>query len=212
MQRESPVPRDLDQALAEISAIRSQIARTIVFRGFGPATVAVTAALAVAAAVAQTTFLPAPGTDVVRYVALWGATAIVCGALVGVEMVARARRVHLTLANEMLWTAIEQFLPAAVAGGLLTVVLVGYVPEATWMLPGLWQITFSLGVFASCRFLPPPMFLVGAWYLTAGLATIVLARGTHAFSPVAMGSGFGVGQLLTAVILQVYREEEDAEV
>ena len=205
------MPRDLDQALAEISAIRSQIARTIVFRGFGPATVALTAALAVAAAVAQATFLPAPRTDVVRYVTLWGATAIGCGVLVGVEMVARARRVHLTLANEMLWTAIEQFLPAAVAGGLLTVVLVRWVPEAAWMLPGLWQVTFSLGVFASCRFLPPPTFWVGAWYLTAGLATITLARGTYAFSPVAMGSSFGVGQLLTAVILQVYREEEDED-
>jgi hypothetical protein len=212
MQRESPVPRDLDQALAEISAIRSQIARTIVFRGFGPATVAATAALAVVAAMAQATFLRAPGTDVVRYVALWGTTALVCGGLVGVEMVARARRVHLTLANEMLWTAIEQFLPAAVVGGLLTLVLVGCVPEAAWMLPGLWQVTFSLGVLASCRFLPPPIFWVGAWYLTAGLATIVLARGVHAFSPVAMGAGFGVGQLLTAAILQVYREEDDAEV
>jgi len=212
MQRDLPVPRDLDQALAEISAIRSQIARTIVFRGFGPATVAVTALLAVAAAIAQATFVREPTADVIRYVVLWGVTALACGALVGVEMVARARRVHLTLANEMLWTAIEQFLPAAVAGGLLTVVLVGYVPEAAWMLPGLWHVTFSLGVFASCRFLPPPTFWVGAWYLTAGLATIVFARGPHAFSPVAMGSGFGVGQLLAAVILQLYREEEDAEV
>jgi len=30
------------------------------------------------------------------------------------------------------------------------------------MLPGLWQIVFSLGVFSSCRFLPRPMLAAGA--------------------------------------------------
>jgi hypothetical protein len=206
------MPRDLDQALAQISAIRSQIARTVVFRGYGPATVAVTGVLAVVAAAVQARLVPDPTADLARYLTLWGGTALACGTLVGIEMVARARRVHLTLANEMLATAIEQFLPAAVAGGLLTAVVVASIPESVWMLPGLWQVIFSLGVFASCRFLPPPIFWVGAWYLTAGLATIVLARGEHALSPVAMGAAFGVGQLLTAAILQAYREEDDGDV
>ena len=35
------------------------------------------------------------------------------------------------------------------AGALITFVLVRSVPSATWMLPGLWQIIFSLGVFSS---------------------------------------------------------------
>ena len=39
--------RDLDKALADITAIRSQMARGAEFRGYGPATVAATAALAV---------------------------------------------------------------------------------------------------------------------------------------------------------------------
>jgi hypothetical protein len=68
------------------------------------------------------------------------------------------------------------------------------------MLPGLWQITFGLGVFSSCRFLPRPMAAAGAWYLLTGLASIALADG-RALSPWTMGVSYGVGQLLVAGIL-----------
>src|SRR5262245_50908962 len=190
--------KDLDRALEEISAIRSQIARGVVFRGYGPAAVAATGVLAAVAAVLQTLLIHDPVAHVGRYLVLWGGTAAVCAALVGAEMVARARRVHLALANEMLGTAIEQFLPAAGAGGLLTLVLARYAPETVWMLPGLWQMVFSLGVFASCRFLPAAIFWVGAWYLTSGLAVLALARGDLALAPATMAAGFGIGQLLTA--------------
>ena len=92
-------------------------------------------------------------------------------------MVARSRRIHSGLADEMIHAATEQFIPAGVAGALLTVVLFRFAPESLWMLPGLWQIVFSLGVFASCRSLPRPMFAVGVWYLAAGLASLALANG-----------------------------------
>ena len=82
--------------------------------------------------------------------------------------------------------------------------LVRYVPAALWMLPGLWQIIFSLGVFSSCRFLPRPMVAAGAWYLLTGLTCIALAD-NRALSPWAMGIPFGVGQLLVAAILLLNR-------
>ena len=74
----------------------------------------------------------------------------------------------------MIRMAVEQFLPSAGAGALLTVVLTAFVPGALWMLPGLWQITFSLGVFSSCRFLPRLMPLAGVWYLATGLFCVAL--------------------------------------
>jgi len=43
------------------------------------------------------------------------------------------------------------------------------------MIPGMWQVIFSLGVFSSCRFLPRPVAVVGAWYLLTGLTCISLA-------------------------------------
>src|ERR1700730_16721898 len=77
----------------------------------------------------------------------------------------------------MIQAAIEQFLPAMVVGLMLTVVLVRVAPRELWMLPGLWQLAFSLGIFASCRFLPRPMFAVGLWYLATGLACLAIVRG-----------------------------------
>src|SRR5215470_18744072 len=203
--------RDLDKALADITAIRSQMARGSEFRGYGPATVAVTAALAIVVAVLQAVWLPAPAANPFAYAMLWGATAVVAFTLIGIEMVARTRRIHSGLADEMIQAATEQFIPAGVAGLLLTVVLFQYAPQSLWMLPGLWQIVFSLGLFASCRSLPRAMFAPAVWYLAAGLGSLALARGSHALSPYAMAVPYGFGQILIATVLYLAVGESDAE-
>jgi hypothetical protein len=107
----------------------------------------------------------------------------------------------------MIYHAAEQFLPALTAGMLLTVVMMRFAPHSVGMLPGLWQVIFSLGVFASCRFLPRQMFLVGMWYLAAGVICVAVGAGEGSLSPWVMGVPFGVGQLLVAAVLQFgYRE------
>ena len=195
--------RDLDRALADISEIRSQIARGAEFRGYGAATLAATGVLAVLAALGQARWLPGAAHNPIGYVALWAGTAALSLIVIGVETIARSHRVHSGMAQEMILSAAEQFLPSGIAGVLLTAVLLRFVPEATWMLPGLWQVVFALGVFASCRFLPRSMLLVGGWYLATALTCLVLARGPGALSPWAMGAPFGVGQLVVAAILQL---------
>jgi hypothetical protein len=102
----------------------------------------------------------------------------------------------------MIQTAFEQFMPAIAAGLLLTVVVVRAAPREEWMLPGLWAIAFSLGVFASRQFLPRPVFAAGLWYLVAGLSCLVLQAGSHDLSPWSMGIPFGIGQILVAAVLQ----------
>ena len=191
---------DLNKALGEISSIRRQVARSTEFRGYGPRTLAATGGIAILAAGLQAVWLPNPASRIPVYLAIWVSTAIVSAALIAVQTVTRTQRLHSGMADEMVRMAIAQFLPAAGAGALLTIVLIGSVPAALWMLPGLWQITFSLGVFSSCRFLPRPMAVAGAWYLLTGLACIALAD-SRALSPWTMGVSYGVGQLLVAGIL-----------
>jgi hypothetical protein len=191
---------DLNKALGEISSIRRQMARSTEFRGYGPATLAATGIFALSAAVAQSLWLSDPAKAVPAYLATWVTTALVSAALIATQMLARTRRVHSGMADEMIRMAVEQFLPAVIAGASVTIVLAGFVPSGLWMLPGLWQIIFSLGVFSSCRFLPRPMIAAGAWYLLTGLFCLALAD-TRAFSPWAMGIPYGVGQLLVAGIL-----------
>jgi hypothetical protein len=191
---------DLNRALGDISSIRQQMARSTEFRGYGPATMAATGIFAIAAGAAQALWAPDPSNHIFSYLSIWILTALASAALIGVQTVTRAQRIHSGIANEMIYMAVEQFLPAAAAGALLTLVLVQSASPALWMLPGLWQIIFSLGVFSSCRFLPRAMVAVGAWYLLTGLACVELGD-SRAFSPWTMGVSFGAGQFLAAGVL-----------
>ena len=201
---------DLHKAIGDISSIRRQIARSTEFRGYGPATLAGTAAFALIAAGVQSVWVSDPANHIGSYLSIWIWTAFLSATLIAVQMHTRTRRIHSGLADEMIRMAVEQFLPSGVAGFFLTIVLVRFVPSAQWMLPGLWQIIFSLGVFSSCRFLPRPMLAAGAWYMLTGLMCVALG-GTRALSPWAMGIPFGAGQLLVAAILFFTAGEAEIE-
>src|ERR1035437_5904456 len=190
---------ELNRALGDISNIRRQVARSTEFRGYGPATLASTGVCAILAAGAQELWLSRPAQHISAYLGIWFATAALSAGLIAVQTANRARRMHSGMADEMIRMAVEQFLPSVGAGALVTLVLVRYVPAAEWMLPGLWQVIFSLGVFASCRFLPRRVAAAGAWYLLTGLFALALGDG-RALSPWAMGVPYGVGQMLVAGI------------
>lgn len=202
---------DLYKALSNINSIRRQIADTTEFRGYGPLTLATTGAFAILAAGIQALWLPDPAHHIKAYLFIWITTAVLSAALTGAQMYMRTRRIHSGLSNEMLRLAVEQFLPSVGAGLLVTIVLLRYVPQAAWMLPGWWQIIFSLGVFSSCRFLPRPMIAAGAWYLLTGLSCLALG-GSQALSPWTMGVSYGAGQLLVAAILLFSSREDEDEV
>jgi hypothetical protein len=191
---------DLHKALGDISSMRRQMARSTEFRGYGPLTLAATAGMALAAAGIQVMWIPNPAMHIRIYLGIWIWTAICATFLIGLQTVTRTRRMHSGLADEMLHMAIEQFLPSVLAGALITTVLYLYVPSALWLLPGIWQVIYSLGVFSSCRFLPRRMRIAGAWYLMTGLICIGCGN-ARSLSPWAMGIPYGVGQLLVAGIL-----------
>lgn len=192
---------ELQQALAQVSEIREQLARTEVFRGYRSLTVGISGLVGLMAAVIQSVWLPNPTEHVESYLTLWLSAAAISIVAVGAEMWSRVRLARTDLARRTTLFAIEQFLPAIVAGGLLTLVIANRAIDAIWMLPGLWAIVFSLGVFASCRLLPRPVFLVGAWYLACGVSALAVCQDETALSPWIMGVTFGGGQLLAATIL-----------
>ena len=197
----------LHHALAEIAAIRGQMARAGEFRGYGPATLAATSLLAVAAGFIQPLWVAQPLALPGQYVAFWCAVAAVAAALIAGEALARSRRLHGGLADAMIRAALEQFLPAALAGTLLTAALMRWAPETVRLLPGLWQLVFSLGVFATCRFLPRAVLAVGGWYLVTGLGAIALSA-RHGLDPWIMAAPFAVGQAMAAAILWRWSETQ----
>jgi hypothetical protein len=203
--------RDLDKALADILTIRSQIAAGTAFRGYGPATVAATSGVALLTAILQFLWLNDPTGQPIVFFGGWAIAASLSGALIWIEMLARTRRHHSGLADAMIQQAIEQFLPAIVAGLLLAVMLWKFAPETLWMLPGLWQVLISLGVFASVRTLPRSIAFGGAWYFLSGFTVLLLASQNHLLSPWSMGLPFVAGQLLMAALLYFASGENDAE-
>ena len=202
---------DLDKALADIFAIRSQIAAGTAFRGYGPAAVAGTGGLALMTALIQFLWLDDPTAHPLQFFCFWAATAGVSAALIWIEMRARSRRHHSGLADAMVFQAVEQFLPIGAAGAAFAVLLWLYAPETLWMLPGLWQVLVALGIFASVRSLPRTVAIAGAWYFVAGFTVLLLASRSHALSPWSMGMPFVIGQLLLAALLHFASGETDDE-
>lgn len=191
----------LDDAMSQISEIRNQVAKTETFRGYRALTVAGSGVIGVAFACIQANQVPVPRNHPLDFVAVWVAAAVLSVVLVGVELVydctvaASPRRRRQTL------VAVQQFVPCLVAGALLTGLLARHSLENVWMLPGLWAMLFSLGVFASCRLLPPLMAIAGVYYLLAGCLCLAWASQEKTTPPWMMGGTFGGGQLLTAALL-----------
>jgi hypothetical protein len=201
---------ELERALGQISNIRMQVAQSTEFRGYGPATLAATGGIAVLAAALQGRWIADPATHTPDYLAIWVCAALLSAGLVGMQMITRSRRMHSNMSNQMIRAAMEQFVPCVVAGSLLTVVLMRHARGAEWMLPGLWQILYSLGIFASCRVLPRQMFVAAAWYLVSGLLCLSIGD-FRTLSPWAMGVPFGAGQALVAAALLFTTREVDDE-
>lgn len=192
---------ELRDALSQIAEIRSRVAAAERFRGYRAVPVALTGVLAVIAALFQPLLVPNPTDQVDGYLGLWLGTAGVAAAVAGSGIWLRHRRTADRLTKQLTWLAVGQFAPCLFAGAVVTLIVIRHAPQHAPLLPGLWQVFFSLGVFASCRLLPRAIAGVGVVYLLAGAVNLALASGPDALHPWAMGLPFGLGQLLTAALL-----------
>ncbi len=200
---------ELDKALADITDIRIRLAAGTLFQGFGPAVIAATGALAIAAALAQIYWPDRLAATPETFLCVWIAVAVAGAALIGIEMIARSRRHHGGLSTAMIVNAIEQFLPSGFAGAAIAAIVWTYAPQNVWMLPGLWQILVALGIFAAIRSLPRAVVLAAVWYFVAGAAALIAASVDKTLSPWMMGLPFGAGQLLVAGVLHYAQGDSD---
>jgi hypothetical protein len=191
----------LDDALEQIGRIHSQMAATRVFRGYRCTTTLFSAVLAVSTAAFQHLWIPDATHHVQAYLQLWLSAGAICLIIAAGGMVVRYRRTESLLDRQLAITAIRQFLPCLIIGGLVTYVIADVAWETVWILPGLWAIFFGMGIVASQPVLPAGTLWVGAFYLICGLLSIEWAKVHEAFSPLAMGVPFGLGQAMAAGIL-----------
>ena len=146
--------------------------------------------MAALAGILQATFVPDAEHQPKTFILLWVSAAAISLLVVAAEMILRTQRSKSQVQRQLTLLAVEQFVPTLVAGALVTYVFCDFLRPELPLLPGLWMLLFSLGVFASSRLLPRAVFAVGGFYLVAGIFTLMAAgRGlaTRAPQPVSAG-------------------------
>jgi hypothetical protein len=191
----------LEEALDRIKEIRGHLATTETFRGYRAASAAATSLVAVATALVQLSVVGDPAAHPLRYVILWSSAAVLCGIITGAQVLYGYLRCRSRLQRAATRIAVGQLVPGIVAGAMLSWALGIRRPEAAVLLPGLWAVVFSLGIFASRRSLPRATGWVGLYYLLCGWLIFEFLPGPAALASWVMGVTFGLGQMATAIVL-----------
>jgi hypothetical protein len=192
---------ELREALDHVAEIRDRLAAAEQFRGYRALPSALAGIAALGAGILQPIVVPEPMRAPTAFVVYWSAIAAFSLAVAVVGMGMLSRFDDARGARQMTRTGLTPLLPSLVAGAGVTLVLLRREPESAWMLPGLWQLLFSQGLFAACRTLPRPVLVVPCFYLATGLCTLCVARDEFALSPWSVAVPFGIGQLAAALAL-----------
>jgi hypothetical protein len=199
---------ELREALSQITEIRQQMARAELFRGYRSLTVGFSGVLALTAAALQPCLVE-PESQLRDFLVLWLLVASASLLTAAVQLWRRVRLANSRLARQATLLAAEQFLPSLFVGAVVTLCVSRYAADAAWMLPGLWSLIYSLGIFASYRLLPRQVAWVGWYYVAAGAACLIWGGGANAFSSWQMALTFGGGQLFGAAVLYWTLERGD---
>lgn len=187
------------RALDQIAEIHEHLAKGEVYRDYRAVPVGLSGLGAVVAAALQRPLLgEPPGT---AFLAYWLAVALICGAVAASGVLRGYLQARSPAERRHTRTVVGQLAPALVAGVAVSVPLGLAGPELRDLLPGLWSVLFSLGVFASRPYLPKNIGWVALYYLVAGLGALVLGATEAEITPWSMGFTFGVGQVLASLVL-----------
>jgi hypothetical protein len=202
----------VNEALGQIAEIHDHLARGEQYRGFHPFDVATSGLVGLLAAFGQSwIFLfinPLNARGPTAFAVYW----LIVAAIAGGVGIAPAIATYIYREDEFAQRRTRrlagQFLPCVVAGLCVTLAVIRGGWAAGHLLPGIWMVLFSLGVFAARPFLPRTIGWVGLFYLTAGALLLALARPASDFDNLGwcVGGTFAVGQAATAFVL--YRNQE----
>jgi hypothetical protein len=197
----------IHQALEQIDHIRAAFSRSRLFRGYRSGSAIGTAIIAITAAMVQYAWVVDPVDDLAEYMIVWAAAAVLSLALVVGRSMLLLRQDGGVVQRELMIKVLAQLAPALVSGLLVTLAIAMFHANYAGLLPGLWMMLFSLGIFATRAHLPKWILVVAGFYLLAGLITMTLTP-VNAMKPAVMGSAFAIGQLLAAAVLHLSLERK----
>ena len=198
---------DVSRALSQIAEIHQQIAKGEVYRGYRSLPVAASGLIGILAAALQPWAVTAG--DAVGFVIYWSWVAVVAGIVGASEIVYNYAAREEDADRRRTRRVIGQFLPSVLGAAVITASFVNLSAALVPVLPGLWAICFGIGVFASRPYLPRTSGVVALFYYAAGVLLLWRVRGPDSLSGWWVGGTFGVGQLLSAVVLYWNLERGD---
>lgn len=194
----------VSEALSQIAEIHAHLAKAEVYRGLRPELVATSGFVGIGGAALEPYFIPAPtGAEFGWY---WLTVAVIavltgsCTAWYGYffrdEPLAK-RRARIVAG---------QMLPSLVVGALVTFVIV-HLEKVTGLLPGIWAIIYSLGLFSIRPYMPRSIGWVALYFMLAGLILLWPASISES-TPRGWGLAavFALGQVSLGFVL--YRNEQ----
>lgn len=195
----------LSEALEQIDQIHGHMARTEIYLGYRPLPVALSGTLGLLAAALQMHFIdPGQARAFVYYwLAVAGISALVAASAVAVHFLRQSR--YERRQTLYVW---GQFMPCLLVGALVGAGVAGSAPAAAGILPGLWSLIFSLGIFSSRPFLPRATGWVALFYLSCG-GWMLLHPASLNEPPWTLACTFLVGQCAGAIILYLNLERKN---
>jgi hypothetical protein len=184
---------EVRQAIADLAEVRDRLAKIQRFDGYSGWAAIASGFAAFAAGGLQFTLAPHPaGAQHNAYLAIWlGCLGVGLAVNYGAILVWRARNGG-AQARVQMRTVGMSILPAIVAGGVITLALVSR--GVYELLPGVWCITYGLGIFASRAMVPRDVAYVAAAFGAFG-TLLLLVPGIGPLDWWVMPSAFGFGQI-----------------
>lgn len=178
-----------DRAVDDLRFIRRTMERGPAFTavpGWGTVAVGITGLLAASVAATRSTLE--------GWLATWLVAAVVAIAIGVWAMHRKARRAGLSLVSGSGRNFVLGFLPPALAGAILTLVL--YRAEAAPLIPGTWLLLYGVAVVAAGAFSVRVVPVMGTCFMVLGT---VMFLAPPAWGDLLLGTGFGVLHVLFGV-------------
>jgi hypothetical protein len=192
---------EMHRALSGIREMGDVLARARHSTCFRPIPIALTALMAVVASVMSPLFVESGSPMGASFVRYWIVIAGVNAMIVAIDLGHQYWRTDSELQRSKTRIAIYQFAPCIVIGAFATLCLTSTNHLYVSLLPGLWCMVVSLGMFATLYNAPPAMIFPAAYYAVVGGLYWRFNAWSCGLGPWSMGIAFGIGQAWIAVVL-----------
>ncbi len=188
-----------DDALAKITEIHSHLARSGIYKGYRSLYVGISGIIGIGAGALESFFVPVVASKlfVFYWLIIAGINLSMCALMMGYQYIFQESK----LERRKTMFVLAQFVPMLVAGIIVTVPIYTAAESAIPFLPGLWALLFGMGIFALRPYLPLITAIAGAFYFVCSFLLFGMAVKNPALLGYGLGCTFGIGQVLSAVLL-----------